>query len=56
MSQLRVAAPLTSDATVSPLASQTPTRARITAFVDLAHAPRSEGRKDFVGAELVAGR
>jgi hypothetical protein len=56
MSQLRVPTPLTSDATVSPLAGQTPTRARITAFVDLAHAPRSDERKDLVGAELLAGR
>jgi hypothetical protein len=55
MSQLRVAALLTSDATVA-LASQTPTKARVTGFVDLAHAPRADGRKDFVGAEFVAGR
>src|SRR5580704_11273196 len=56
MNQLRVAALLTSDATVAPLASQTPTKARVTAFVDLAHGPRADGRKDFVGAEFVAGR
>jgi hypothetical protein len=40
-----VAAPPTSDAAVSPLASQAPTRARNTAFVDLAHAPAPRGER-----------
>jgi hypothetical protein len=55
MSQLRVVALLTSDATVA-LASQTPTKARVTGFIDLSHAPRADRRRDFVGAEFVTGR
>lgn len=54
ISQWRVAALLTSDAIVAPLASQPPTQARVTSFVGLAHAACADGREDFIRAEFVA--